>query len=123
VLTRNGFLIALVCSSKKTDARANAQRLSRSAAVACFRCLLAEGSLCLFSTQTANHNLVLTLPLTENSFQARQTEGESIAKNQRVVNCRIDQHSNGKPLKPHHEKQALTLPHPASECQDGRSKE
>jgi len=29
-----------VCSSKKTDARANAQRLSRSAAVACFRCLL-----------------------------------------------------------------------------------
>jgi len=26
--------------SMKTDARANAQRLSRSAAVACFRCLL-----------------------------------------------------------------------------------
>jgi hypothetical protein len=29
---------------KKTDARANAQRLSRSAAVACFRCLLARSS-------------------------------------------------------------------------------
>jgi len=33
------FSLSLSASSKKTDARANAQRLSRSAAVACFRCL------------------------------------------------------------------------------------
>jgi len=50
-----------VCSSKKTDARANAQRLSRSAAVACFRCLLAEGSLFYVYVVHSEHGWLLDL--------------------------------------------------------------
>jgi len=37
--TKLAFFFYHFEASKKTDARANAQRLSRSAAVACFRCL------------------------------------------------------------------------------------
>lgn len=58
------------------------------------------------SDETANQNLVMTVPLTGNSFQADREEKEEIAKNHLARSELPDRSVQlGKPLKPDHSKQ------------------